>query len=219
MRREEGSQWKRRDAFLFKVSEQKGKSLGSQPIAMGEIFLPDLFLAGSSTSCIIVLLMACTVAREKPIISFLSGGNLRFLCTVTNGPITTFFFFCRHPGALNIPEAAEHIEKEQDSPHTKCTSTSGITQHRQHHHRETVTRPRAMGCEGWGRASQTNPHLEKFCLLLKIKAVLKDFSKSRKFRLNHGEKNQQPPKLDSNLFLFPFHYNILENTVCGGGSF
>ena len=59
---------------------------------MGEIFPPDLFLAVCSTSCIVVLLMACTVAREKPIISFLSGGNLIFLCTVTNGLITTFFF-------------------------------------------------------------------------------------------------------------------------------
>lgn len=108
-KKERGGREEKREKYSYSRFQSKRENpLGSQPIAMGEIFLPDLFLAVSSTSCIIVLLMACTVAREKPIISFLSGGNLIFLCTVTNGLITTIFF-SRHHSILNISESVQCI--------------------------------------------------------------------------------------------------------------
>lgn len=207
--------------FLFKVLEQKGKSLGSQPIVTGEIFLSDLFLAVSSTSCIIVLLMACTVAREKPIISFLSGGNLIFLCTVTNGPITTIFFFCSHPSVLNISESMGHIERKQgshDIPNTAATAHLG-----QHRHGEAVTERRAKGRGGRGRQEPAGPRAPTFRdTVVLVKAALSDRNESRKSDIIVGKtitNNLSQLKIPTDRLLLHLHFNLLEKAVCCGGSF
>lgn len=114
---------KEKKIYSCSKSPSKIESLRSLPTVWGDIFLTDLFLAVRSTSCTIVLLMACTVAREKPIVSVLSAGSLIPLCTVTKGlsaEIFIFFFFLQAAQCLkHLGICGPHLKWTRLLQHTK----------------------------------------------------------------------------------------------------